>query len=89
LDGMLTGRAPVQIAGLIEARGIGILRMDSVESVPFALAVDLDRSAEARLPQHEHITILGCKLRLISGQGNPNIDAVLAILLRAESSGRS
>jgi HPr kinase/phosphorylase len=82
-DGRLVARAPDGAAALIEARGVGILRVASVRAAPLALAVDLGHAPEARLPQLRHITLLGCELRLISGRRVPNVDAVLAILLRS------
>lgn len=84
-DGTLIARAPARIAGLIEARSVGLLRVASADMATLRLVVDLDTAPEARLPQHRHITILGCELELISGRGVPNIDAILAILLRGGS----
>ncbi len=43
--------APQPIAGLIEARGVGILRAEAVGEAPLALAVDLARPERMRLPQ--------------------------------------
>ncbi len=80
-EGRLTARAPGPIAGLIEARGVGLLGLEPVAAARIALAVDLDTQPEARLPQDRNITFLECEVRLISGQGVPNIDSILAILL--------
>lgn len=81
-DGVLTAAAPGQIAGLIEARGVGLVRVDPVSSARIVLAVDLDTRPEARLPQDRFITIMGCELELICGRDVPNMDAILAILLQ-------
>ncbi|WP_424932833.1 HPr kinase/phosphorylase [Amaricoccus macauensis] len=81
-DGVLMATAPGQIAGLIEARGVGLLQVDPVSSARIVLAVDLDTRPEARLPQDRCITIMGCELELISGRDVPNMDAILAILLQ-------
>jgi HPr kinase/phosphorylase len=49
---ILAGRAaaPEALAGLLEVRGLGILRLPFLASVPLALAVELCR-APARLPE--------------------------------------
>lgn len=49
-NGTLVARAPAQIKGLIEARGVGILRADTVAQTTLTLAVDLDQHAPDRLP---------------------------------------
>ena len=48
---LLTAEAPSTISGLIEARGIGILRTQSVVSAPVVLVVDLDRTVKERMPE--------------------------------------
>jgi HPr kinase/phosphorylase len=78
----LVARAPFAIAGLIEARGLGILRAPAMPEAPVALAVDLDRPATARMPQPVTITYLGVPVELISGRGFPNLEAVLTIFVQ-------
>jgi HPr kinase/phosphorylase len=60
-------RAPSAIAGLIEVRGIGIMRMDALAEAPVALVVDL-AGAEGveRLPAEPTEWILGLALPLIA-----------------------
>lgn len=50
--------APTTVQGLIEARGVGILRATSVEAA-VVLVVDLDRPETARLPQLYKVDCLG------------------------------
>lgn len=78
----LIASAPPGIAGLIEARGIGILRIPAVPEAPVAIAVDLDRPAAARMPQRVTITHLGVGIELISGRNLPNLDLVLSIIVQ-------
>lgn len=60
-------RAPATIAGLVEARGIGILRVDSLALAPLALVVDLVApEAVERLPEPRSETILGLSIPLIA-----------------------
>ena len=78
----LVARAPASLAGLVEARGLGILRMPAAAEAPLALAVDLDRPASARMPQPVTITYLGVAIELISGSGLPNLELVLSIYVQ-------
>jgi HPr kinase/phosphorylase len=79
--GALVARAPATIAGLIEARGVGILRLPALAEAPLVAAVDLDRAA-ARMPQPVTITHLGVGIELISGRDVPNLELVLTIFVQ-------
>lgn len=60
-------RAPASIAGLIEARGLGILRVEPLAEVPLVLIADLVPSGDIeRLPEARVETVLGIALPLIS-----------------------
>ena len=60
-------RAPAAIAGLIEVRGLGILRLESAADIPLWLIADLVApEALERLPERRSETILGLSLRVIS-----------------------
>jgi HPr kinase/phosphorylase len=78
----LVMRAPDAIAGLIEARGVGLLRLPAVPEAVLALAVDLDRPPSARMPQPETITYMGISIELIFGREVPNLDVVLTIIVQ-------
>lgn len=58
----LEASCPATITGLIEARGVGILRLPSIGATPVALVVDLDKTEEARLPDQHEIDLLGVTL---------------------------
>jgi HPr kinase/phosphorylase len=59
--------APAVIAGLIEVRGVGILRVDALDTAPLALLVDLVPSAEvARLPDTRFEEVLGLTIPLLA-----------------------
>ena len=51
--GRLLVRPPPILAGLIESRGLGLLRMDYEPLAQVGAAIDLDTAAE-RLPDEEH-----------------------------------
>jgi len=66
-DAQVLVRAPATIVGLIEVRGLGILRIDPVDEAPLGLLVDLVSSVEIeRLPDPRWETILGVPIPLIA-----------------------
>lgn len=59
--------APTTIAGLIEVRGLGILRLDTAIDVPLLLLADLvGPEALERLPERHSETILSLAVPVIS-----------------------
>jgi HPr kinase/phosphorylase len=56
--GRVTARAPAALAGLIELRGIGILRLGHLARSPVDLVVDLGGTPE-RLPEDRPCRLLG------------------------------
>ncbi len=74
--------APAALAGLIEARGVGILRMKAGGPAPLVLAVDLDHAPEARLPERRKTVLLGRQVRLIRGARVPNIDVIIMVMAK-------
>lgn len=54
----LIARPPPSIAGLIEARGIGILRLPVREQAQIAFVVDLAYNEKSRLPPQRGMTLL-------------------------------
>jgi len=83
--------APETIAGLIEARGIGILRVASLASAELALIVDLvSPEAVERLPEPRSETILGLAIPLIAlAAFEASAPAKLRLALDALAGGRS
>lgn len=63
--GRLVASCPAPIRGLIEARGLGLLRAPTVDSVELGLVADLGQSEDQRLPPLRSITILGCEVGLV------------------------
>ena len=65
--GELWVRPAPELAGLIEVRGIGILRLDAVAEAPLALIVDLVPQAQVeRLPGIRFEEVLGLSIPLIA-----------------------
>lgn len=81
-DGALLAAPPARLAGLIECRGVGLLRVAHRPAARVVLAVDLGQPAEvARMPQPRNISVTDVCLPLIAGHNRPNLaDEVSAIL---------
>lgn len=65
-QGTLSASAPEAIAGLLEVRGLGVVRMPTVASAQLGLVVELvPPEAVERLPQPATCTLLGVSLPLV------------------------
>lgn len=80
--GLLQASAPAPLRGMIEARGIGLLRATAVDDIPLALAVDLASTETQRLPPDRWFTILGCRIPLVLGGDAPHLAFGLMQYLR-------
>jgi HPr kinase/phosphorylase len=81
--GRLLVRPALALAGLIEVRGVGLMRLDHEPSAVVGLAVDLAAADAERLPEaaSRHIDIQGVAItRLAVASGVPGLWAVLAFL---------
>jgi HPr kinase/phosphorylase len=66
-DNQVFVRAPTEIAGLIEVRGVGILRVDLISEAPIALVADLVPSTQIeRIPDNRFEKVLGLAIPLIT-----------------------
>lgn len=79
--GRLMAQAPLPLLGRIEARGVGILQAEPSAPVPVALACDLGRDEEDRLPQVRHQDWLGVRVSLVLGPYRPHLYAALRQLM--------
>jgi HPr kinase/phosphorylase len=73
--------APAAIRGMIEARGLGLLRARPVEA-PLHLALDLDARETDRLPPWRETDLLGQRTRLLHISASPHFPAALMQYLR-------
>lgn len=77
----LTADAPDAIRGLIEARGLGLLRTKVQGEVPVSHVLDLDRTETERLPPERSITLLGVQVPLLYRVDALHFPAALVQLL--------
>ena len=71
----LIARCPPNLSGLIEARGVGILRTTPIAQTEIVLVADLSQPESDRLPPRRKVNLLGRAVDLVLGQGNPHFPA--------------
>jgi HPr kinase/phosphorylase len=81
-DGRLVARCPPAIRGLIEARGVGLLRAEPLDAAPVVLVADLGQTEDQRLPPARRITILGYEADLVLHPQNDHFPDALMLYLR-------
>jgi len=65
--GVVFARAPLNIAGLLEVRGVGVFRLEHIADVRIALCVDLVQpDAVVRLPEIETVEIAEVHIRRLA-----------------------
>ena len=83
-QGLLARCPSPAIRGLVEARGLGLLRADPLEEAQVALVADLAQDEDRRLPPRRGITILGCRLPLVLRVQNDHFPAALFLYLQGD-----
>ena len=61
----LLASPPPNIAGLLEVRNVGLLRLETAEQVPVALVLRLDRDAPRFIETSEKAELLGTAIPLV------------------------
>jgi HPr kinase/phosphorylase len=77
----LIASCPPSLTGLIEARGIGILRAPTIAKAEVCLVVDLGETTAVRLPDERHRDILGVPIDLVSRVEADHFASALLCLL--------
>jgi HPr kinase/phosphorylase len=79
--GRLLVRTAVTLSGLIEVRGVGIVRLDHEPCAVVGLVVDLSATDAERLPEKMQVEVEGIKLpRFAVAAGLEALPGVLALL---------
>lgn len=85
-EGRLIGHAPEALSGLIEVRGLGIVRVDHCASSPLGLVVELDGAGPwPRLPERTTYELMGIAIpHMRLDPRTPSACAKIRLALRAE-----
>ncbi len=81
-EGQLTVHRPEGHLGLVEARGVGLVSVKSIDQSGLEFVVNLDKTVSKRLPEPQTESILGVEVPLICGKNVPNLAAVIWCLLK-------
>lgn len=81
-DGALVAAAPPSVRGLIEARGVGLLRLPALAEAELALAVDLGQQERRRMPPARSWSALGIALPLLHDPETSCFPDALMLYLR-------
>jgi HPr kinase/phosphorylase len=81
-DDSIVASCPTPIRGIIEARGVGLLRAPTLDSAEVVLVADLGQMESERLPPTRQITILGCALPLVLQPQKDHFPDALMLYLR-------
>ena len=82
VNGRLLVRPAQALAGLIELRGVGILRRDYEPCAVVGLVVDLDAADAERLPENRTVDLGGIEVpRFAVASGTADLPAVLARMI--------
>ena len=71
-----------ELRGIVEARGLGLLRAPTMMSTTLALAIDMELPESERLPPFRTVTILGIPLPLVLHPQNDHFPDALMLYLR-------
>ncbi|MGH1369622.1 MAG: HPr kinase/phosphorylase [Maritimibacter sp.] len=78
----LVAHAPDQMAGVIEARFVGLIRTPFQAAARVQLVVDLSRDEQDRLPQAHEIVILGEAIPCLLRVDGPHFAASIMALIK-------
>ena len=84
-QGQLIASAPPAIAGMIEARGVGILPVRHHGEATLALCIDMSKLEAERLPQRHSVTLLDITLPSLHKVDAPYFPAAVHALLAGKA----
>ncbi len=72
--------APERLAGVVEARGVGLLRVPHLPAVPLRLIVDMGVAEAERLPRPASRAVFGQRIRYIRRVDGPHFAGSIVAL---------
>lgn len=82
-EGLPLASAPPAIAGLIEARGIGVLKLPEAGPARVVAVIDLDRTETERVPEARRIRLCGAEVPYLHKVETGSFPAALLVYLRS------
>ncbi|MGB3244040.1 MAG: serine kinase [Sulfitobacter sp.] len=81
-DDVLLAEVPEAIRGLIEARGVGLIRLPPADPVPLVLVVDMGTVEEKRLPESHTCVLQGVTLPCLHKVEAPHFACAIWLSLK-------
>jgi len=81
-DGWPWALAPERLAGVIEARGVGLIRAPFCPAAPLRLIVDMGNVESARLPEPDTEIVLGAVITRIHRLDAPHFPGAIVALAK-------
>lgn len=75
---------PSAIAGMIEARGVGLIAVPHAGSTPLHLVVDLSQFEPKRLPEDHSHSLLGVTLPCLHKSDNTHFASAILLYIKAK-----
>lgn len=82
-DGMLFAAAPEEIRGLIEARGVGLLKATVADAGQVCVVIKMDEMETKRFPDKHEVEICGVTLQCLKKVDQPSFPAAILQYLKA------
>jgi len=73
---------PPRLAGVIEARGLGLIRVVAAAAAPLDLVIDMGRTETARLPERRDVLVLGHPVRQLWRVDAPHFAGSIVALMK-------
>ncbi|MEE9453718.1 MAG: HPr kinase/phosphatase C-terminal domain-containing protein [Paracoccaceae bacterium] len=80
--GRIIAKCPKTLRGMIEARGLGLLAVQSQPQTDIVCVIDMDKPEPARLPPDRMHTLLGIEVDLVLGKDTPNLACALYLRMQ-------
>ena len=80
--GGLRAACPPVLAGMIEARGVGLLTLKHRSAIPIFLIVDLDQDEPDRLPEITYQNVMGVQIRCLKRCDGPHFAASVYLMAK-------
>lgn len=81
-DGWPILHAPARLAGVIEARFVGLLSVPHLAAAPLALVIDMATPETDRLPPARTENVLGCEVACLRRVDAPHFPSAIVALMK-------
>lgn len=74
--------APERLAGVIEARGVGLIHIPHLAAAPLAVIIDMATAETARLPQTRKVPVFGHEILHLRRVDAPHFPSAICALVK-------